>query len=186
MNWLRGVRQLALGLLLALAGLGVSRGADPPLAAPEYQVKAAFLLNFARFVEWPGADQWPADRPIVLGIQELEPFGEALKLIEGRTAQGHTLQVRHITSTNELDSCDLLFLNSPQPSEVRQYLRLASGKPILTIGETPGFASAWGGVIRLRQDGEHMQIHVNPAAARDAGLKVSSQLLEIARIVGNP
>jgi len=161
------------GLVLFLAALPLQ--AEP---AREYQVKAAFLYNFVKFVEWPG--QRPANEPIVIGLLDEDPFGGELeKVVGGHSVGGHLFVVRKVSTAADAAQTDVLFVGSAADAHYARLapeLRMAA---ILTVGETAAFARA-GGVIRFILDGDRVRFAVAPEAARTAGLKISVQLLRLA------
>ena len=141
----------------------------------EYRVKAAYLYNFVKFVEWPGL-QSSALRICVAG---LNPFGPVLdELVRGEVVAGRRLESNVILEP--MPGCHVLFI--PQGANTPAYLRAARGHPILTVGEEPGFISS-GGMARFYIDGGNVRFEINPTAGEQAGLRISSRLLRLARIV---
>lgn len=173
----RAWRQLSRAAVLALVG------AMPALAATEhpsmeYQVKAAYLYNFLQFVEWP--EEAFKDNQINLCVVGEDRFGTALAATAGKTSRGRTIAVKHIPSVQpELASCHVVFLSRSEGWHEFQVLHELAGRPVLTIGETKGFADR-GGVINLVLKGETIRFEINQRAARRNGLKVSAQLLQLA------
>lgn len=157
--------------------------ADPPT---EHQVKAAFLLHFARLVDWPN---WPrADdprAPFEVAVVGRDPFGAALEATIGTSqVQGRPIRIRRAASPAALERPpQILFVGEGDPEQARRALKLVGGQPVLTVGETSGFAER-GGMIgfRLTDDGR-VAFDVNLQQAQRAGLKVSSQVLRVARVV---
>jgi len=164
--------------LLLLSIFSVCRAAGP--AVDEYRVKALFLVNFARFVEWP-ADA-PQD-PIVIGIIGQDPFGRWLDdAVRGTKVNGHELVVRRLRNAEDARKCRIVFVAGSESSGLQPILDALKGAPVLTIGDTEGFAEL-GGVINLRLEDNRVRFDINQDAARRAGLTVSSKLLSLARIV---
>ncbi len=165
-------------MLLALA-LSSSRpiAAQPPTI--EYDVKAAFLLNFARFVEWPAARR---AQPFNLCTLLPDPFGPRLEAATaGETWEGRAIAVRRLPSLRDAD-CHLLYVPGGAMDEFRSRRKVLSGQPVLLVGESADFIDA-GGMIRLFLDEKHVRFAVNQEAANSAGLRVSSRLLRLARPV---
>jgi hypothetical protein len=173
--------QAALAVLL-IAALFVS---GKPLAAQssptEYEVKAAFLLNFARFVEWP-PEVFPASgEPLTVCILGQDPFGPAIDtMLQGQTAAGRALVARRITGMPPAGTCHVVYFGR-SVSRVGQILRnLEPG--VLTVGETDNFLEE-GGMIHFVPVGQRIRFDMNARNAAAAGLRISSQLLRVARSV---
>jgi len=153
-------------------------------AAGEYDIKAAFLYNFARYVEWPAGRLPPAGEAFVFTVLGEDPFGEALDaMIRGRTIHDRPLTVRRVARIEDVGDSQILFISRSEVEDLPRILQRLEAAPILTVGETPQFAER-GGMIRFRRDGERIAFDINVASAERAGLRVSSQLLKLARIVG--
>lgn len=157
-------------------------GARADAQGLEYQVKAAFLFNFTKFVEWPfDAFTAPGD-PVTVCVVGDDPFGESLDaVVQGETANGRPLKVHRTRSFADLRTCHMLFV--PR-SERRQGTILASlrGAGILTVGDGDGFLTD-GGIIRFVLDQNRVRFEVNLAAAEGNRLRLSSKLLRLARRV---
>ncbi len=155
---------------------------EPPT---EYEIKAAFLYNFAKFVEWP-ADAFPdAQAPVLLGILGDDPFGLVLdQMIYGKTANGRGFVVKRISEGAELRSCHILFISSSEKKYLARILEGLKGSGVLTVGDMDRFAES-GGVIHLLLAENKVRFEINLTAAGRAGLKISSKLLALARIVAD-
>jgi hypothetical protein len=149
----------------------------------EYQVKAAFLYNFAKFVEWPPqAFKSPTD-PIAICILGEDPFGHALEdAVKGKTIEGRGFVVPRISEVRQADSCQILFVSSAERKRARAILAELRANGVLTVGETEGFAEA-GGVINFKLEGGRLRLEINVDAAERAKLRLSSKLLSLAQIV---
>lgn len=163
---------------LALAGVTVLLA--PPLAraVSEYDVKAAFLLNFGKFVEWPSA---AGDLEIcVLGD---DPFGSSLDdTVAGRTVGKRAVTTRRIARVDAAEGCSILFVSRSEEGAVDAILRRLSGAPVLLVADQARFAKR-GGMINFVESNSKIRFEINEAAAKKAGLKISSQLLRLATIV---
>ncbi len=177
----KGVARVVI-LALALSGLipGPAPGETP--AFQEYQVKAAFLYNFAKFVEWPSEAFASPESPMVLVILGSNPFGDALKNLRGKTVNGRQLVVRMAESVEDVDPSHILYVGESEKGKLSHILKTAEKRNILTVGDSEGFAQR-GGVINMLTEGSRVVIEVNPEAAQRARLTVSSKLLALARIV---
>lgn len=175
----------ALGLLLLLLAAAVPAGADAR-SDLEYQVKAAFLFNFAKFVEWPAdAFERPRD-PVAICVMGKDPFGESLdSVVRGETVNGRPLVVRRPRQTLEARGCHILFLARSERGRQDEILSSVEGAGILTVGEDDGFLTD-GGIIRFVLEENRVRFEINLAAAEANRLKLSSQLLRLARSVVPP
>jgi hypothetical protein len=146
----------------------------------EYQLKAAFLYNFAKFVEWPAARFEGADAPIVIGVMVDNPFEDELeKAINGRQAGGRSLVVRRVTSGEEARGVHLLFVPAAQEARFAEWTESLAGAAVLTVGESGEF-SGRGGVIAFVREADKVRFAVNLEAADAHRLKISAQLLKLA------
>jgi len=149
----------------------------------EYQVKAAFLYNFAKFVEWPAPAFKTAQDPIFVCVLGQNPFGKALEeVIRAKSIEGRPVVFRQVTGAEEADACQILFVSSTEGKHFRSLYANLKPAGILTVGETQGFA-ANGGVINFKLDGGHVRFEINVDAAERAQLHISSKLLSLAQIV---
>jgi hypothetical protein len=151
--------------------------------ASEYEIKAAFLYNFAKFVEWPPEASPGANDPLAICIVGEDPFGDILdELIKGKTISGRALVVRRLKPAGDLKGCQVAFISSSEREHLRSVLESLKGGGVLTVGDTEGFA-AIGGVINFTMQDNKVHFDVNVDAAERARLKISSKLLSVARIV---
>jgi len=158
-----------------------------PLARPagaddiqEYEVKAAYLFNFARFTEWPS----PQEGPIQLCLLGHDPFGSALSGLEGRPVQGRTMHVRRGIAVGDIPGCHIVFISDSEERRVPLDVRVANTYPVLTVSDIEGFTDS-GGMIGLYLSDQRVQFDVNLAALRAANLKLPAQVLKLARQVVN-
>lgn len=151
---------------------------------PEYQLKAEFIDRFTRFIEWP-ADSSASDAssPFLIGLYGGNPFGTFLEaLTSRRTIKGKPIKVEEVTDPSRIDACAILFIAGSARRALPRILARTSSKPILTVGDTEGFAEQ-GVIINFYSFEDRIGFEVNDAAARKNGLKLGSQLLRVARIV---
>jgi YfiR/HmsC-like len=169
-----------LGLIVVSAMIVASPKARGQVVADEYQIKAAFLPNFAKFVYWPSASLGPAGAPLVIGIVGDDPFGVALKeAVNGQSVDGHSLEVRHLQWKDSFDGCDILFIASSEVNHVSEILASVAGQAVLTVADFDSFARR-GGMIELKTIGHRVRFDINTVAASAAGLRISSKLLSLA------
>jgi hypothetical protein len=173
-------RPMLFGVLVALLSVGVYLQAQ---SVTEYQVKAAFLFNFAKFVDWPADAFSASDAPLQICVLGQDPFGRDLEqLILGKAVNGHRIQVAHIEAFSPAVNCQILFVASTEKRQIRQVLQNLEGASVLTVGDTPGFA-AMGGSINFVLDDNRVRFEINLKAAGRAHLKISSRLLTVAKLV---
>jgi hypothetical protein len=147
----------------------------------EYEVKAAYLFNFARFVKWPPAK--PEERSFEICILGEDPFGATIEdTIGQKMLRDRPIEIVRLARVEEAEGCYVLFISSSENGRLGWILRTAKEMRVLTVAEMEGFAER-GGMIRLWMDGKKARFDVNPAAVRKAGLEISAQLLKIARLV---
>jgi hypothetical protein len=169
-----------------LTALTVAGGTGSPDAAPpsEYEVKAACIYNFAKFVEWPAAAQPRDGDEFVITILGEDPFGGLLEeTLRGKAVGQRRITVRRAVRAADLGRSQILFVSDSEAGRLSEVLASLEGTAVLTVGEMDQFAER-GGIIRLRTDRSRVRIDINVATAERAGLKISSELLKLARIVG--
>ena len=170
-------------VLMVLASLLGSLARAQSDNTREYQIKAAFLFNFAQFVKWPGTTFSSSDAPFCIGVLGDDPFGSALDdTIQGESLNGHRLMVMRSPRVQELMGCQVIFVCRSEGDHVNAILSQLNAKPILTVSEVPNFASKGGDIDFYLSSGK-VRFEINPDAARQCGLKISSQLLALGKIV---
>lgn len=148
----------------------------------EYEIKAAFIYNFAQFTVWPDKAFASDDSPFVVAVVGQDPFNHALEsACEGKSIAGHPMEVRHIDSLDQIEGCHLLFVPETEDDHLDDIFKVVADRPILTVGESPKFPWA-GGTIRFLIEDHKMRFEVNPDAAAKAALRISSKLMSLARI----
>jgi len=178
-RWPALVRRVLCGSTLLL-GLIAEGQTD---ARREYQVKAVFLFNFARFVEWPGTAFLAPGDPFVIGILGTDPFGPELEsVVRGESVGTHPIQIARFRRVSDIQRCQILFISESESNRLEAVLRDLAGRPILTVGETENYALR-GVMIRFTPDRGRIRLRINLQSARDAGLQISSKLLRPAEIV---
>ena len=143
----------------------------------EYQIKAAFLYNFAKFIEWP-ADTGTLN----LCILGEDHFGKDIDDLAGKAAAGKVLSVRRIKSVKEIKKCRMVFISSSETERLDSILTAALGLNILTVGDTDGYAER-GVIINFYEEQNKIRFEINKDTAGRSGLKISSKLFGLARIV---
>jgi hypothetical protein len=169
-------------LLCLLALLGLSRGA-PASTFPipkEYQLKAGFLYNFSKFVQWPEDRFDDEGSAIVIAVLGTDRFGGELdRVVKDRLVEGRAIVVRHIKTAAEIPSAHIVFVSRDAEPLVVDSLHTLPG--VLTVGETTAF-TARGGIVAFYVMNDKVRFEINSDAAEKAGLKLSGQLLKLADI----
>jgi hypothetical protein len=151
---------------------------------PEYQVKAAYLFNFLKFVEWPEEAFPDPLAPIVIGICGEDLFGNSLPQVTiGKTVQGRDLVVHRYHTGEDLRGAHILFISPSEKKRLLQILSTLHGANVLTVADMEGFLEA-GGMIQFVSENDRVHFAINVDAASKAKLKMSSKLLSLARVVG--
>ena len=167
---------LVLGLLLAFCSLVAAE--VPP---SEYQVEAAYLLNFPKFIEWPPAAFETPDSPLAICILGDDPFGNVLdQLVKGEIINGRRLTVQRLRHAPTPKSCQVLFVNKSEHNLPEVLSGLGPG--VLTVGERDKFLRD-GGIIAFVLEGRHVRFDINQHAAAEASLRMNARLLSVARSV---
>ena len=149
----------------------------------EYQVKAAFLYNFAKFVEWP-AQTFKTDKdPLRICVLGQNPFGNALvEVVGGKTVVGRALVVSDISDAGQGADCQIVFIGSLERKRLRAIFAELRLTGVLTVGETEGFATQ-GGIVNFKLEDGRVRLEINIEAAAQAKLRISSKVLNLAQIV---
>lgn len=172
---------IAASVLLAGQLIAAGAGAAEP-AHGEYEIKAAFLYNFARFVDWP-ATRASAGEAVSLCVLGEDPFGRAIDALAGKPVHERTLRIRRPASVGEAMGCDIVFVSFSEARRVQGVLEALSGTSgVLLVSDIEGFARR-GGTIELYREGNRIRFLINVAAAREAGLALSSKLLRVAKVL---
>jgi hypothetical protein len=146
----------------------------------EYQLKAAFLFNFAMFVEWPQHAFAERTSPFVIGVLGENPFHDDLaKTLQNKKIDDHPLQVREIHLPVEATNCHLLFISASEKKRLPEVLQSVKGSSVLTVSEIDGFTQE-GGMINFVLQGTKVRFQINKETASASGLRISSKLMNLA------
>jgi hypothetical protein len=178
----------ATGLCLA-AAVALTLLCIEPFAAADIssasaaQVEAIFLLNFAKYVDWPAAAFPDNSAPLTIGVMGLDPFGGYLQQrVEGKTINGHPFVIKHLAANADLSGCQILFISDSEASRMDGILDRAGMLPILTVGEDEQFAQKNGIINFVLKDGK-VRLEIDLTVAKKTGLTISSRLLAVADVV---
>jgi hypothetical protein len=178
--WLRtiiaGLRWLPLGVGLLLTATPLRAQAPPT----QYQLKAAFLYNFAKFIDWP-PETFPDDKsPFIIGILGENPFGTDLeRMVAEKKINNRPIKIRPFSAVADATNCCILFISTSEIKRMPEIMEKLHGTSVLTVGETDQFIGA-GGMINFVPEANKIRFQINDAAAKAAGLKISSKLLSLA------
>jgi hypothetical protein len=181
----RGAQCIAWCAALLVTPAATLLSQEPQRVVDEYRVKAAFVYRFPQFVTWPQSAT-TGSATLDLCIARPSPFGSELEqLAQGEVVDGRGLRVREVSGPDAVAGCHALFVGK-DAAGARQLLQAATGRHILTVGESERFLSE-GGIIALRVINRRVRFEVDAANARKAGLRIEAQLLNLAVAVrGGP
>lgn len=188
-------------LILALFGTPIQAGAKSDSApGREYQIKAAFIYNFIKFVDWPKEKTADSNEPIIIGIIGKDPFGRVFEPIKDKKVKNRIVVIKRFKSfeaiqklgehdkaefdrnINYLRKCHLLFVCSSEKDKVKEVLALVKDHSVLTVADTKGFLES-GGIINFLMEDKKVRFEINVTAAKKSKLKISSKLLRLAKRV---
>ena len=177
---------LAFILLISHATVGSPAPVAQTKAPTEYQVKAAFLYNFAKFVDWPPSAFSDVKQPLDICVYGRDPFGSALEdALLGKMVGERRVGLARAMQLQDLASCHVIFVSASVRESTADLANRLKGRAVLLVGESEGFAAS-GGTIQFTIEGNRVHFIINPDAAERAGLKISSKLLALAKIVRDP
>jgi len=154
--------------------------------ADEDQVKAAYLYNFAKFVDWPATSFSGADDPMLVCSIGDERLAEILQqTVRGKQARGRPIEARQVSSEGQFKPCHILLIAFRDSEHISQILRSVQSANVLTVGQSDEFTRL-GGMINLVRNDNSLELEINLKAAEAAGLKISSRLLAVSRVVSVP
>jgi hypothetical protein len=168
------------GALVVVMTVALPTRADEPTG--EYKVKAAFIYNFAQFVDWPDTAFTTADAPFVVAVVGKDPFEGILEqVVAGKHVGARRVVVQHFDSADQIGACQILFVPTTEDDSLSRIVQKVQNSAVLTIGESEDFCSS-GGFIRLFTEDNKVRFEINQEAAEQVGLRISSKLLKLARI----
>ena len=165
------LRYFAVALLVALAAHGEQ--------VPEYELKAEFLARFATFIEWPPSAE---SHTFTIGVIGRNPFNGYLEKIAARKIKNRPVAIRTIGELSQIEGCDIVFIAASEKSRLQAILSRTESRPILTVGDSNGFAAA-GVLINFYSTADTVRFEINEGAVEKSGLKVSSKLFKLAKVI---
>jgi YfiR/HmsC-like len=177
---------IAISCLLFAMALGSHAAGVDSSDSSEYLIKAGFIYNFAKLVEWPATAFAQPDSPIVIGILGDDPFGATLdRIVADKKINGRSFAIKRLKWSKDskgFKDCNILFVSLSEKDHLDNVVEAMKSLPILTIGDAPGFAKR-GGIINFTLEDDKVRFEVNVEAAKRADLTISSRLLTLAKIV---
>jgi hypothetical protein len=181
-NSIRKYCKTAFLLLVALTAATPGSLFAEESASQEYRVKAAFLYNFILFVEWPAEAFARSDSPLTICILGKSPFSDALDSLRDKTVKKRKLMVQQISTVQEIGSCQVLFISASEKMHLLTILAAVKNQNVLTVSDLERFTQA-GGIINFVALDDKVRFEINLKAAQQSRIKISSQLLKLARDV---
>ncbi len=172
---------ISIAILVSAATPLSSARAEEPLLY-EYRIKAAFLYNFAKFVQWPESAFVDSESPVTICILGKSPIMGALQSITGKTVRGRRIVISHSENVMSVKGCHILFVAESEKRRIKHTISKLKGKFVLTISDMDDFVKA-GGMIGMVRVENKIRFRINLVAAQDSGLMISSQLLRLAQDV---
>jgi hypothetical protein len=165
--------------------LTYSRGRAQDSAPSEYQLKAAFIFNFAKFVEWPPTAFSDAKSPFVVGVLGENPFSTDLeRALHDKTLNRRPMKAVECRTLEEAKKCHIVFVSASEKTRVRDILKNLGATNILTVSDAEGFIES-GGMIAFYREGNKIRFEINDQTAKKAGLKIDSRLLGLGKKPSN-
>ena len=178
-GWLANCVPVLLAALMVCAP--VFSQADDKLVT-EYRIKAAFLYNFSRFVDWP--DDIPQTDRFTICILGIDPYGDVLDGLAGKAVHGNPLDILRLPGKAVAEECRVVYISGSASRRINSILASLGNRPVLTVSDSAAFAEK-GGMIRLKLVDNKVRFDINIDAAQRAGLNISSKLLSLATIVSD-
>jgi len=148
----------------------------------EHEVKAAYLYNFAKYVDWPTTSLPRESTSLTMCIAGKSPLNDVIETLAGKTVKNRRLAIRQLSKTEDPGDCNILFINTAAKTSLSHVLTSSPPRAILTISDSKGFAAA-GGMIELVPVRDKIRFEINNRTAQNAGLRISSHLLRLATTV---
>lgn len=156
---------------------GMQEAAAESLSSREFQIKAVYLYNFTKYVDWPSYGD-----TMTIGVLGNNPVGAALAPLNGEMVKGRRVVIKQLDSLRDAQNCQIIFISSLDKQRLPEILEHLKNARVLTVGEMKGFAQD-GGIINLIWEQNKLHLEINRDAARRTGLNISSELLKLAKLV---
>lgn len=150
--------------------------AQPPQVAQEYDLKAAFLFNLAKFVRWPGTKFDQPDSPLVIGVRGGDALERFSRVLQGKTIDKHKISVRPLERIEDAGPCQVVFISRSEQGRLGEWVQAAKNATALTVGETPDFLDQ-GGMIQFSIESEQLRLEIDERCVRKAGIDITASAL---------
>lgn len=148
----------------------------------EYQLKAAFIFNFTRFVDWPANSSSSLDDPFVIGVLGDDRFSTYInEIVRGEKLGSKAITVKHFKNVKELAHCNILFISAVEASKIKDELKGINRRGVLTVSDAANFVK-WGGIISFFKEENKLRLQINTDEAKASQLTISSKLLNVSKI----
>jgi len=164
--------------LCLIGGLGTLRAEE---ATQEYQLKAAFLVNFARFITWPEQSFSPDRQDLTICVAGKNPFGNALRAVEAKKINGRTIKITAVDSLQKLPQCNMLYVSKSEEYKL-DHLTALGQQPVVTVSDITGFIDT-GGSIEFVMKEDRLSFSINHSALKQRGIQASAAMLDLAASV---
>jgi hypothetical protein len=172
-------RKLKILWLCLLVLLGGAHPLQAEEISQEYQLKLAFMVNFARFITWPEASFSPAQPQLTLCVLGKNPFGNTLSSVEGKKVGDHTVKVEQMETFGKDQQCHLLFVSQSEAGRAASLEPALGRRPVVTVSDLSGFAAAGGCIEFVLKDGR-LSFIINNSVLKDRSVQAGSALLNLA------
>ena len=170
-------------LIAAIVVAGVCDVSGQERARTEYEIKAAYLYTFGRFVEWPARSPRREARTFDICVLGVDPFGSVLdSTVKNVMMQGRSVVARRIAAPADAGGCHILFISASEERQVATIVGALARADVLTVSDMPQFVGR-GGMIQFVNAGSRVRFEISLPPAQDAGLTLSSELLRVASVV---
>jgi len=178
---MRDILKFLLVLALFLSGL---QPLPASTAGSEYELKAAFLFYFVKFVEWPATAFADHSTPLVLGVIGQDPFGSAFDALDGKTVKNRTLKIKRLTAAETQCGCHVLFISPSESGRAAEIAKALDTAPVLTVGDNLTDIHQQGVMVNFLLVENKIRLEINVGATQRAKISISSQVLQMAKVVG--
>ena len=175
-------KRIFLIFLVCEAGSFLMPGFGQNFVTSEYEIKAAYLYNFSKFIEWPGSSMKQTQGTFIIGVLGKDPFGGFLEqVIEGKNVRGAIMTIKRFHRLDELQYCNILFISASETSNLSKIFDSLKNENILTVSDMPEFIRN-GGMIQLYAENNKIRFAIHVGATERSNLKLSAKLLNLAKI----
>lgn len=171
--------RILLHILLILGFFSAAVPTQAASASDEYQIKAAYLYNFAKFITWPDSSITDENEPFIIGVLGPDSFNGSLKPLTAKTVNKRPIVIRQFKKPEEVEHCQILYLEFTDDKPLEQTLKELSDKAIVTVSDQKGFA-VHGGIIQFIKLRDRLRFIINKTIADKQNIKIGSQLLSLA------